>query len=373
MDTNVIKLGERNLKRWRQLQIPVAPYFELTPRCTLDCKMCYVHLTPEQMGERRELSTEQWLQIIDEAVEAGMLFVVLTGGECMLHPGFWQIYDRLLDKGVGVSVNTNAFTLTDADIERFRQRPPGGFRVTLYGASEEGYERCTGHRAFARVIANVVKLRDAGFHVVLAMTLSRYNAEEFVELARLARSLHLPNNYVLDLTEPNEDTGRRAEDFILTREETLELTRRLYEDEGKPIHKNEPIPELPPILPDDPNCRGMRCGAGRTSYVIHWDGRMSPCLEYRSELKIQDVGFQAAWEACKELAKVYPQPVECETCKLLPVCRMCVMARQDPKNPGHCDPERCRKTIDHYNAGFTTLKPDGPREESIFDQSNENC
>ena len=149
MEANQNALYARNKQRWRQLRVPVSPYFELTPRCTLDCKMCYIHLTPEQMGDRKELSTEQWMRITDEAVEAGMLYVVLTGGECMLHPGFWEIYDHLLDKGVVVTVNTNAYTLTDADIERFRCRPPAGFRVTLYGASEEGYERCTGRRAFA--------------------------------------------------------------------------------------------------------------------------------------------------------------------------------------------------------------------------------
>ena len=65
-------LSERNKKIWRKNQIPVSPYFELTPRCTLDCKMCYVHLTREQMGDRRELTAEQWNQIADEAVKAGI-------------------------------------------------------------------------------------------------------------------------------------------------------------------------------------------------------------------------------------------------------------------------------------------------------------
>ena len=46
-------------QRWLNRRLPVTGLFELTPRCTLDCKMCYVHMTPEQMGERRELSTEQ--------------------------------------------------------------------------------------------------------------------------------------------------------------------------------------------------------------------------------------------------------------------------------------------------------------------------
>lgn len=41
----------------REKGIPYAGIFELTPRCNLDCKMCYVHLTPKQMN-RDEISAE---------------------------------------------------------------------------------------------------------------------------------------------------------------------------------------------------------------------------------------------------------------------------------------------------------------------------
>lgn len=30
--------------------IPITGLFEFTPRCTLDCEMCYVHLSPSQMS-----------------------------------------------------------------------------------------------------------------------------------------------------------------------------------------------------------------------------------------------------------------------------------------------------------------------------------
>ena len=38
----------------RQTDTPIDGAFELTPLCNLDCKMCYVHLRPEQFqpGER---------------------------------------------------------------------------------------------------------------------------------------------------------------------------------------------------------------------------------------------------------------------------------------------------------------------------------
>lgn len=65
----------------REKEIPVSGGFELTPLCNLDCKMCYVHLTPAQLPKEHTLLTvEQWKDIIRQAVDAGMLYADVTGG-----------------------------------------------------------------------------------------------------------------------------------------------------------------------------------------------------------------------------------------------------------------------------------------------------
>lgn len=58
--------------------------FELTPLCNFDCKMCYVHLTKGQMvSESKLLTTRQWIDIMEQAVDAGIMHADLTGGECL--------------------------------------------------------------------------------------------------------------------------------------------------------------------------------------------------------------------------------------------------------------------------------------------------
>ena len=66
---------------------PYGGSFELTPLCNLDCKMCYVHLQDPSVRQRM-LSGEQWLSIIRQAIDAGMMKPMLTGGEAMTHPAF---------------------------------------------------------------------------------------------------------------------------------------------------------------------------------------------------------------------------------------------------------------------------------------------
>ena len=350
-----IGLWKMNQKRWRQLRVPVVAYFELTPRCTLDCKMCYVHLTPAQMGDRKELTTAEWLSITDEAFQAGMIGAVLTGGECMLHPGFWDIYDHLLDRGTILSVNTNAVALTDEDLARFRKRAPAAVRVTLYGASEDGYERLTGRRVFGQVMENLEKLQKT-VRLKLALTLTRFNKDEFLDMARLAMKLKIPFNYCFDLEEPDEETNRHCSEFDLSQEELRQIILEVRALSGVPLFQNEPVTKLPPRLPDDPACKGTICGAGRSSYTIRWDGKMVPCFSLRDGVYIQQVGFQAAWEEIKRRTDVLLRPVECETCKLLPACKGCLLVRADPNHPGHCNPKICQETITRYNLGITTLE-----------------
>ncbi len=61
--------------------VPIKGVFELTPYCNLDCKMCYVHLNPEQMQGCKLLSADEWENVMAQAVESGIVFATLTGGK----------------------------------------------------------------------------------------------------------------------------------------------------------------------------------------------------------------------------------------------------------------------------------------------------
>ena len=72
--------------------IPLIGQFELTPLCNLNCKMCYVHLLPEQLKGRSVLPVSVWKDLMYQAYKAGMIHASLSGGECMTYPGFEELY-----------------------------------------------------------------------------------------------------------------------------------------------------------------------------------------------------------------------------------------------------------------------------------------
>ena len=124
-----------------RLGLPVTGTFELTPRCNFNCNMCYVHQTETQaaQGGRRELTTAEWLAIAEEARKAGMVFLLLTGGEPLLRPDFPELLHALKNMGFLVSVNSNGSLLRGKLLEAVKQDPPLRFNITLYGGSRRSF------------------------------------------------------------------------------------------------------------------------------------------------------------------------------------------------------------------------------------------
>ena len=71
-----------------KMRIPLNGTFELSPVCNLACKMCYVRKTQKEVMEssRGILKLDDWRKIAIEARKAGMLEILLTGGEPLLCP-----------------------------------------------------------------------------------------------------------------------------------------------------------------------------------------------------------------------------------------------------------------------------------------------
>lgn len=62
--------------------VPLSGTFELTARCNLDCRMCYIHKRAnDRAAAARERTTAQWLDLAKECQDAGTLLLLLTGGE----------------------------------------------------------------------------------------------------------------------------------------------------------------------------------------------------------------------------------------------------------------------------------------------------
>ena len=116
--------------------------------------MCYIHTQGQDKNSlQKELTLEQWLDIGRQAVDAGMIYLLLTGGEPTLRADFPQIYEGMARMGVLISVNTNGVFLPPNLLELFKRYPPEKINITLYGMSSDTYgELCRNAPAFHNTI-----------------------------------------------------------------------------------------------------------------------------------------------------------------------------------------------------------------------------
>ena len=322
-------------------RIPIHGHFELTPRCNFDCKMCYVHLNPDQM-ECSELSYQDWISIIDKAIESGMIVASLSGGECLTVPFFDDLYLYLKNRGIFVFILTNGFLLSNK-IDLFTKHPPAHIQVSVYGWDEESYSKVTGVKAFKRVDDAILELNRRGVSISVAVTASRYLSTVY-QIVQHFYELNIGVTVSKWLIPPYEVTGRCLDDFNLTPEEQVKIELEILQATDQTIP--ETLDEELPIPGGQEMTRyyGLTCAAGRTDFSINWRGEMTPCVSLPQPTGYPLTnGFTDSWMKTVAYCDSLALPIECSGCAYKPVCKRCYASHLIGTESAHCNPNACEE------------------------------
>lgn len=353
----------------RKEGVPIHGTFELTPLCNLDCKMCYVHLSEKQLREsgKRLLTVDEWKDIMQQAIDAGMMSATLTGGECLTYPGFEEIYLFLQSKGIEVHIKTNGVLLTPEMVDFFCANIPREIQISLYGADEETYEKVTGHRNFAQVMRAIRDLEDRRLPLVINVTPNRFMAQNSEQLVYLLESLKSPYHINLALFQPRAETGRDGTNLDMS-----------IDDYFKMYHINAELTgnSLQPICSDDIPCpsrnaepiSGLPCGSGRNTFAVYWTGMLHPCLMFNKVGEnLKETPFSTAWKKIHNFVQTYPFPGECIGCEYQKLCPVCVVQHEMGGEQGKHNPAFCERAKRLVAEGFAvrTVRKENNYEEDI--------
>ena len=315
--------------------VPVTGTFELTPRCTMRCKMCYIVSDNAGFDEKKELTAQQWISLGREAVNQGLLFLQLTGGEAMMRSDFKEIYYEIYKLGVKISINTNATTITDDYIEFFKKYPPIRFSVSLYGASNETYERlCRFKNGYDIVSKNIDRLLEAGFKVKINITVTKYNSGDVEGICDFARRRDIPVHFTTFTFPPEKTSDYTVDDTRLDSFEAarvyikcskLTLDDDVYREYINTVSSHVMPSEVKEEKPFREGDDELLCHAGQGSYWVTWDGRMRPCvcLDNIETFPLRD-GFKNAWDEITSQTKAKIRfPKKCAVCDLKRKCVAC--------------------------------------------------
>lgn len=317
--------------------IPLSGTFELTSRCNLDCKMCYIHRRENDAEAiKSELTAKEWLAIAKEAVNSGMLFVLLTGGEPLLRPDFPEIYLGCRKLGLMVSVNTNGTLIDERIADLFAFCPPARVNITVYGSSRDTYEKLCGHpAAFDRVMNGIRLLEERRIPMKLNNTVTPYNVDDTEALYRFGDAHGiwvLTSSY---LYPPLRACGTCAKNDARLSPEDAAKVRFAYDQ--RRFSKEELTARTRALLagqsvadPDrecgDQSTERISCRAGETTFWITCSGDLRPCGMMEKPTVPVRTGFPEAWSAVHQAREQIMLPSKCTACKKRVSCDICPAA-----------------------------------------------
>jgi PqqA peptide cyclase len=251
-----------------------APYTlvaELTHRCPLACPYCS---NPTELVRRHdELSTEQWLRVIDEAAQIGVMQVHLTGGEPLARTDLEVIAKKARERGLYVSLVTSGLPL---ERERLVRLAPSldHVQLSVQDSDAASSDRLAGIASHAQKMRVAGWVKELGLPLTVNVVLHRANLERVgavVEMAERLRAdrLELASVQMVSWALENAQT-------LLPTGAQIEHARSVAQEARERLAGAMAVVF---VLPDWHADRPRACmdGWGRRFVVVAPDGTVLPC------------------------------------------------------------------------------------------------
>lgn len=306
------------LRQYPQVQdgLPIAGSFELTLRCNVRCRHCYILYPGATNGE---LSTDQAKGVLNKLADQGVLFLLLTGGEIFARHDFREIYLHAKRLGFLLTLFSNA-TLIDRETADFlAEWPPRRIEVTVYGHTEQTYERVTGMKgSYQRFRRGIELLLERRLPLALKTIILRSNHHEFEDIRAWAEGLGVPFRFDT-IVNPRLDGGTN----VLSERIDPEAVVRF---EGTTTSQRDHYRLMvQKALQSPPRRKAFSCGAGIRTFHIDPRGQIHPCMMWRSTpydfLNGSMDGWRTHISALRE--RPVPEASPCGTCRHRFGCNNC--------------------------------------------------
>ncbi|MGN7612010.1 radical SAM protein [Magnetococcales bacterium HHB-1] len=243
-------------------------YFTITRRCNAACPYCY-------QGEQ-EKKTDISLEHADLFLHKMKQFnpdclVLITGGEPLMHPGFFKILDMIQNYQLPFALLTNGILLDQNVIKRLAEaKRLHTVQVSLDGFSEKVHNLTRRHHA--KTMAAIRMLGKYKLPFIVAPTIHQDNHHELPQIADFAQQhggqmkanscatlAHAPSSHI----QIDEETLFRAL-YDLSAAVDLKQIQAQIECNKTPL--------LRPI-----------CGVAHAVFNVDWNGDIFPCHMLRQD------------------------------------------------------------------------------------------
>lgn len=165
--------------------------WNITRTCNLRCVHCYSDSMAMQYPG--ELTWEQMQAVVEDLAAYQVPSLLLSGGEPMIHPRFFDLVDLATGKGLKLTISTNGTLITPEKAALLKAANVAYVGISLDGIGKIHDEFRRKEGAFDAAVRGFKNCHDVGQKTGLRLTLTRHNVEnidrilDFIEEKEIQR------------------------------------------------------------------------------------------------------------------------------------------------------------------------------------------
>jgi len=247
---------------------------ELTYRCPLQCPYCSNPL--EIAKYTNEISTEDWVRVMQQARKMGATQMGFSGGEPLVRQDLEELIQEARHLGYYTNLITSGVGMDEARVKRFKDAGLDHIQISFQASNEELNNFLGGTKSFQHKyeMARIVKKYE--YPMVLNIVIHRKNIEQMRDI--LDMTVELKADYVeLASTQYYGWSRINVDQLLPTREQLIKAEKIAMEYQEKLKGKCKIIY----VIPDYYENRPKPCmnGWGAIFLTIAPDGTALPCHE----------------------------------------------------------------------------------------------
>ena len=294
---------------------------ELTNKCPLECKHCY-------LGKKENIyiGLKELTKILDEIVELGTFCVQLTGGEALTYPYIEYVIEYLVKQNIQVNISTSGMILDEKTFELIKKISSvgGAVRVSIDGLEDTHNKIRNNNKSFSNAINFIDRITKLGIECQVATCVMDQDEKEIEELCEFISKKGV-SKHILELVAIQ---GNAKENFTVNYSysnfnEFLKILNDKYRSSNFSV-------EQPKECSNEINC-----GAGYKLIKIGADMSVTPCA--MMDRKIGDLKENSISEVLQKTSInfsniISPNDELCCECTLKEKCSKCMVKSLNNKN-----------------------------------------
>ena len=280
------KRAEKTREKWEQNGVHVPPImiFSITNICNLNCKGCYAKTTRPNVKE--ELNEKELRDVVSQAHELGISFVVVAGGEPLIRKELFQITKKYPD--IIFVIFTNGLLIDENNLDIIKKQKNIVPLISLEGCEEETDDR-RGKGIYNRLQKTMKKLNEKNIFFGTSLTLTKSNFDTITSEGFIKNLIDVGCKFFLFVEYNPIKPG--TEKWVLTdeqRKKTMDIMN-VFKTKWQALFI---------AVPGDEEKIGGCLSAGRGFIHISSEGDVEPCpfVPY-SDMNLRKVSLKEALQS----------------------------------------------------------------------------